>query len=264
MRSSLRSTRTPASEAVSTYRIRALALRKTKLGESDLIVTFLAEDGCQVRAVAKGARKTTSKFGSRLEPFTVVDLMLARGRTLEIVTEAEAFVRHDAIRGDYDRLRAASVVADFLDKVSVECQADSQLFPLSAAALDALDTASVEALPALVAAFLVKGMAMHGYRPQFGCCVECGCALTRTETSFSLAAGGMACAGCAGRDPSEARVSPDVANVLAALLRSRFGEVPDLALPVPLVRETLGLLRAFVNHHVPARMKALDAYVREA
>jgi hypothetical protein len=74
----------------------------------------------------------------------------------------------------------------------------------------------------------------------------------------------LACAGCAGRDPSEARVSPDVANVLAALLRSRFGEVPDLALPVPLVRETLGLLRAFVNHHVPARMKALDAYVREA
>jgi DNA repair protein RecO (recombination protein O) len=249
---------------VSTYRIRALALRKTKLGESDLIVTFLAEDGCQVRAVAKGARKTTSKFGSRLEPFTVVDVMLARGRTLEIVTEAEAVARHDGLRADYDRLRAASVVADFLDKASVECQADSQLFPLSAAALDALEIGDVRELPALVAAFLVKGMAMLGYRPQFAACIECGCALTREETSFSLATGGMACARCAGSDPSEVRVSPDVATVLAALLRSRFADVSGLGVPPTLVRETLGVLRAFATHHVPARMKALDAYVREA
>jgi len=249
---------------VSTYRLRALALRKTKLGESDLIVTFLAEDGCQVRAVAKGARKTTSKFGSRLEPFTVVDLMLARGRTLEIVTEAEAVARHDGLRADYDRLRAASVVADFLDKASVECQADSQLFPLSAAALDALEIADADELPALVAAFLVKGMAMLGYRPQFAACIECGCALSRDETSFSLATGGMACARCAGSDPSEVRVSPDVATALAALLRSRFVEVTELSVPRPLVRETLGVLRSFATHHVPVRMKALDAYVREA
>ncbi|HZL05697.1 MAG TPA: DNA repair protein RecO C-terminal domain-containing protein, partial [Coriobacteriia bacterium] len=135
---------------------------------------------------------------------------------------------------------------------------------LSAAVLDALETGDAEELPALVAAFLVKGMAMLGYRPQFGACIECGRALDRTETSFSLATGGMACARCAGSDASEVRVSRDVANVLAALLRSRFAEIGSLGVPTPLVRETLGLLRAFVTHHVPARMKALDAYVREA
>lgn len=249
---------------MSTYRLRALALRKTKLGESDLIVTLLAEDGCQVRAVAKGARKTTSRFGSRLEPFTVVDLLLAHGRTLEIVTEAEAAVRHDGLRADYDRLRAAAVLADFLDKASVECQADSQLFPLATAALDALEMADVSTLPALVAAFMVKGMAMQGYRPQFSSCVTCGGTLAQRETAFSLDEGGMACEHCAPSHTGAIHVAPDVPLALAALLRTRFSEVPELALPLPLVHECLTVLRAFTAQHVPARMKALDAYVAHA
>ena len=246
-----------------TYRARALALKKTKLGEADLIVTFLAEDGCQLRAVAKGARKTKSRFGARVEPFSVVDLMLARGRSLDIVTEAECVTSHDGLRGDLDRTSAASVVVDFLDKVSVECQTEERLFALSTTTLDAMEHASVEALRALVVAFLVKGMAMHGYRPQLSSCACCAGAVAAASSGsirFSLSSGGVVCAACAGTDPSALRTANDMPAVLTALLGAKMVDVETLGIPEASLRDALALMRAFVGYHVPARMKALDMY----
>lgn len=137
-------------------------------------MTFLAEDGCQVRAVAKGARKPGSRLGGRVEPFVVADLLVHEGRSLDTISDVEIASAHAGIRADYDRTTAASVVADFLDKISVECQTEDRLFGLACATLDAMETAETAALPALVVAFLLKGIAMHGYRPQFGVCASCG------------------------------------------------------------------------------------------
>lgn len=245
---------------MASYRARALSLKKTRLGEADLIVTLLAEDGRQLRAVAKGARKTTSRFGARLEPFTVVDLLLAEGRTLDVVTEAQTVRRHDALLADLDRLEAASVVVDFADKVSVECQGEARLFALATTALDVLETAPCAVLPALVAAFLVKGMAMLGYRPTLSVCASCGESLPAAGLArFSPPAGGAVCAACAGA-LAATRVSVATLAALAALLRARLAEVEALGLPTPVVAECLTLLRDFVAFHVPARMKALELY----
>lgn len=246
-----------------TYRVRALALRKTKLGESDLIVTLLAADGCQIRAVAKGARKTKSRFGARLEPFSVADLMLSPGRSLEIVTEAETVTSHDALRSDYDRLRAASVIVDFLDKVSVECQAEERLFALATATLDAIEIAAIGDLRSLVATFLVKGMAMQGYRPQLAACACCAAATDREDVRFSLAAGGVVCPACAGADLSVVPVAADVPVVIDALLRTKLADIAALGVPEAAMNDTFRLVKTFVSYHLPARMKALDAYMRE-
>ncbi|MHB1340425.1 MAG: DNA repair protein RecO [Coriobacteriia bacterium] len=245
-----------------TYRVRALSLRKTKLGESDLIVTFLAEDGCQIRAVAKGVRKTTSRFGARLEPFSVADIMLAHGRTLEIVTEAETVASHDALRGDFDAVRAAAVVVDFLEKVSVECQTEDRIFALGTTTLDVIEASEPEDHAGIVTAFLAKGMAMHGYRPGLSVCVTCA-GEAGERPSFSLASGGVVCGSCIGNDTSVIAVSPGVPEVLGALLMAKLSDVRALEIPRPLLREALLLLKAFVSYHVPARLKALDAYVRE-
>ncbi len=245
------------------YRVRALALRKTKLGESDLIVTLLAADGCQIRAVAKGARKTKSRFGARLEPFSVADLMLSPGRSLEIITEAETVTSHNALRSDYDRLRAASVIADFLDKVSVECQTESRLFELATTTLDVIEIAEISDLRALVVAFLVKGMAMQGYRPQLAACACCASATDPGDVRFSLAAGGVVCPACAGADTSVVPVAADVPVAIDALMRARLADVAALTIPEALVSDTFRLVRTFVTYHLPARMKALEAYARE-
>ncbi|HET6498620.1 MAG TPA: recombination protein O N-terminal domain-containing protein, partial [Coriobacteriia bacterium] len=85
------------------YRIRALVLRKTRLGEADIILTLLAGEGTIVRAVAKGMRKPTSRFAGRLEPGSVVDLLLAPGRTLEVVSDVRSVDLHPGLRDEYER-----------------------------------------------------------------------------------------------------------------------------------------------------------------
>jgi DNA repair protein RecO (recombination protein O) len=247
---------------VPTYPVRALVLRKTKLGEADLILTLLAADGRQVRAVAKGARKTRSKLGARVEPFTVLDLLLATGRNLEIVSEAETVASHDPIRADYDRTAAASVVADVLDKVSQEGQAEPRVFDMALATLDAMEAAPVGAMRGLVLAFLVKSLAMQGYRPTLDACVECGAEVSAAAL-FSPRTGGVLCEQCAGADPDAMRISPDARAVLRALLRAKMAEVPGLAIPPGIEAEVMRLVIPFVAYHVPARLKALEMFLRE-
>lgn len=244
------------------HHVRALSLKKTKLGETDLIVTFLAADGCQIRAVAKGARKPGSRFGGRVEPFTVADMLLHTGRTLETITDAEIVTSHAALREDYDRSRTASVVADFLDKVSVECQTEDRLFGLACATLDAMDTAEDDTLLALLTAFLLKGMAMHGYRPQFDACVECG-APAAGETRFALELGGLYCEGCGASGPDVVHLSPDARTALRLMMTSTMAEVAGLDIPREVLSEAFGVMRAFVVYHVPARLKALAMYAAE-
>ncbi|MBN1192389.1 MAG: DNA repair protein RecO [Coriobacteriia bacterium] len=243
------------------HHTRAISLRRTKLGETDLIVTFLAEDGSQVRAVAKGARKPGSRFCGRVEPYTVVDMLLHTGRTLETVSDAQIVSSHCALREDYDRSQAASVVADFLDKVSVECQPEERLFDLTCATLDAMDVARGDALLALVVAFLLKGMAMHGYRPQFGACASCGG--IAGAGAFSLELGGPLCEACRTPGSDVAYATDEALAALRQLMAARMSDVGGLGISRPVLGDSLGLVRSFVVYHVPARLKALAMYASE-
>jgi DNA repair protein RecO (recombination protein O) len=241
---------------VPAYPLRALVLRKTKLGEADLILTLLAADGSQVRAVAKGARKPKSRFGARVEPYTVLDMLLHTGRSLEVIAEAQTVRSHDGLRADFDRTMHAAVVVDLLDKASVEGQTDERLFGLALATLDALEEAPLDELLVVTDAFLIKAMAMMGYRPQLLQCVDCG-----AEASgglFSLEQGGILCEGCADLRPAVLPLSPQVRNALSALLSAKMADVASFGIPLVLARECFTLLRAFVGFHVPARLKALE------
>lgn len=241
------------------YPIRALVLRSHKLGESDRILHLLAADGSQVRAVAKGVRKTASKFGGRLEPYSEVDLLLHTGRSLDIIVEERAVTAHGALRDDVDRSTAAGVVADVVDKMSVEVQGEPRLFGLASATLSAMEVVAPASLPTVVVAFLVKAVSMHGTRPQLNSCV--GCAAEASEcSSFSTNAGGILCPACSGEDPSAVRFSSASRAWLAMLLGAKMTEVEALDVPSEAVRECFALLHTFLRHHIPARLKALDFY----
>jgi DNA repair protein RecO (recombination protein O) len=241
------------------YPARALVLRKTKLGETDAILTLLASDGHQVRAVAKGLRKPGGRFGARLEPFAVVDLLLHTGRSLDVITEAQTVATHASLREDLDRSSAASVVADLLDKISVEGQPEPHLFALSTTTLDVMATAPVDALPALVIAFLVKAMAMHGYRPQLESCACCAQEAGESR-EFSVSGGGALCQECGELDGATVRFGPEGRAWLERLLQARMAEIPGLQMPEPAVRDCFELVRAFVAYHIPSRLRALDFY----
>lgn len=241
------------------YPLTALVLRKTKLGETDVILTLLADDGRQVRAVAKGLRKPGSRFGGRLEPFSVVDLLLHTGRSLEVVTEARTVAPHAALREDLDRSAAAAVVADLLDKISVEGQAEPRLFALSTTSLSVMESAQVEALPALVVAFLVKALAMHGYRPELEVCATCACDASGSA-SFSAVSGGVLCPVCGELDSGALAVPCEAREWMLALMRSTMAQVAGMEMPSAAVWDCFTMVRAFVAYHVHARLKALDFY----
>lgn len=244
-----------------TYRVRALVLRKTKLGETDTIVTLLAQDGRQVRAVAKGLRRPGGRFGARLEPYAEVELMLHAGRMLDVVTEAVSIAPHAALREDYDRAAAAAVVADVLDKISLEGQTEELLFALSTTTFDVMATAPLPALPALVVAFLIKALAMHGYRPEIDVCALCG-APAEGSALISPAAGGVLCAQHGLTEPGSLRFSPEGRAWLSCLLGARMAEVPGLDVPPAAVADCFRIMRAFVAYHVPAKLRALDFYAQ--
>jgi DNA repair protein RecO (recombination protein O) len=244
---------------MASYSAQALVLRKTKLGETDTILTLLAADGGQVRAVAKGLRKPGGRFGGRLEPYAVVDLLLHTGRSLEVISEAVTVASHTRLREDFDRAAAAAVVADVLDKISVEGQTEARLFGLATTTLDVMESAALEALPALVIAFLGKAMAMHGYRPQLDACSCCSAQLGESRL-FSTASGGAVCDVCGAADASAVRFGPEGRAWLERLLQARMVEVPDLGMPPAAVADCFALMRAFVAYHMPARLRALDFY----
>ena len=243
-----------------TYPMRALVLRKTKLGETDTILTLLAADGGLVRAVAKGLRKPGGRFGARLEPYAVCDLLLNTGRSLEIITEAQTVASHSGLREDLDRSAAASVVADLLDKIACEGQAEPRLFALATTSLGVMETAPVDALPALVIAFLMKAMAMHGCRPQLESCACCDGELPETSDVFLVSSGGAVCPACGARDGSTIRFGSEGRAWLMALLGAKMADVAGMEMPPAAVADCFALVRAFIGYHVPARLRALDYY----
>ena len=245
------------------YPLRAVVLRKTKLGETDLILTLLAADGRQVRAVAKGARRPKSHLGARVEPFSVLDLLLHTGRNLEIIAEAETFATHDALRADYDRTMAASVVADLLDKGSVEGQSEPQIFDMALVTLDVMETAPVAKLELVVLAFLLKALAMHGYRPSLDRCAACG-AEPVGAIAFSVESGGVLCGSCCGGSGGTQPMTCGARDALRALLRSRMADVPEMELPPGTQDEVRRIVRAYTGYHVPARLRALDFFMAQS
>lgn len=170
------------------YRARGVVLRTHKLGEADRIVSLITEDHGKVRAVAKGARKTTSKFAARLEPTSHVDIQCYQGRTLDGITQAERVEVFRAIRGDLDLLQGAAMMLEVIDQVAQEGQNDPGHYRMLTGALRTLDAT---ANPVVVPAFFAKLLAHEGVRPVTDRCVVCDA--TGDLVAFDLVAGGALC-----------------------------------------------------------------------
>ncbi|MDO9494943.1 MAG: DNA repair protein RecO [Nocardioides sp.] len=235
------------------YRDEAIVLRTHKLGEADRIITLLTRHHGRVRAVAKGVRRTTSKFGSRLEPFTHVDLQLAEGRNLDIVTQAETKSAFSAGLGaDYERYTAGTAMLETAERlVSEEKQPSLQQFLLLVGGLRAM--AAGEHRPGQVLdSYLLRSLSVAGYAPSFDACAHCG--IEGPHRWFNPSMGGMLCTTC--RLPGSASPSPQVIAVLGALLAGDW-PVVEAADPRQL-REASGLVTAFLHWHLERGLRSLE------
>ena len=235
------------------YRDEAVVLRTQKLGEADRIITLLTRDTGRVRAVARGVRRTTSRFGSRLEPFTYVDLQLAEGRTLDVITQAETLAPYGSKLGsDYERYTAGTVMLETAERLVVEDKEPAlQQFLLLVGALRTM--ASGERSPsAVLDSFLLRSLSVAGYAPSFDGCARCG--LEGPHRAFSPAAGGMLCSTC--RVPGSASPAPETVILLGALLSGDW-EVVEASEPRHR-KEATGLVSAYLAWHLERGLKSLS------
>jgi DNA repair protein RecO (recombination protein O) len=238
---------------VGLYRDEAVVLRTQKLGEADRIITLLTRDTGRVRAVAKGVRRTTSRFGSRLEPFTYVDLQLAEGRSLDVITQAETLAAYGSrIGSDYERYTAGTVMLETAERLVVEDKEPAlQQFLLLIGALRTMS--SEERSPsAVLDSFLLRSLSVAGYAPSFESCARCGA--EGPHRSFSPAAGGMLCSVC--RVPGSASPAPETVVLLGALLAGEWAVVES---GEPRHRkEATGLVAAYLAWHLERGLKSIS------
>ncbi len=228
-------------------------LRTHKLGEADRIVTLLTRHHGRVRAVAKGVRRTTSKFGARLEPFTHVDLQLAEGRNLDVITQAETRDAFSSGLGlDYERYTSGTVMLETAERlVSEEREPSLQQFVLLVAALRAM--ASGERRPGLVLdSYLLRALAVAGYAPSFDSCAHCGREGPHRWVNPSM--GGVLCSTC--RLPGSASPAAETIGVLGALLTGDWAVVD--AAESRHHKEATGLVTAFVTWHLERSLRSME------
>jgi DNA repair protein RecO (recombination protein O) len=232
------------------YRDEVVVLRSIKLGEADRIVTLYGRDHGKIRAVAKGVRKTKSRFGGRLEPFTRLAVMLYRGKgDLDTITSADVAEANAGLRREYASLAAAAALAELVERITPDRERSLQTYSLLTSGLRAL--AELRA-PSIVPAFLLKLLSVSGYHPQLRACAGCG--NSRLLGGFSSSLGGAVCEDCWSEDQAAVGLGPERIGLMARLLMDDFG--------VPAgdeeVRDVIHVLRSYAEYHLERPLRSFE------
>ncbi len=233
---------------MSLYRDTAIVLRTHKLGEADRVVVLFTRQHGKVRGVAKGVRRTTSKFGSRLEPGSHVQVQLHEGRgELDIVTQAETVVPYHRTREDLSRLSRASSLLEAVEQATQDREPTPRLFDMLAGGLGVIEDRNP---PMVSAAFYLKLLALEGLAPELDHCVECH--EDGGPLYWAVEAGGVRCRSCGGgRSVSDAALA-----VSRAVLNGGLNAVLDLPEDA-VTHEVEGLATTSLEAHVERRLKSL-------
>jgi DNA repair protein RecO (recombination protein O) len=235
---------------MSLYRDTGVVLRTYKLGEADRIVVILTANHGKVRAVAKGVRKTKSRFGSRLEPMSHVSLLLYEGRDLDIVSQAESIDHFRTLRDDLDGLTRAMSLLEAVDQLAQDRHPSPRLYQMLVGALRTL-AAGPSAL--LVPAFYLKLLAAEGLGPQLDVCVRCES--SGPLVAFDLDEGGTLCRACRRGVPLSDEALQLLRRVLGGDLVSVLGEAAS-----PATHEVEVLATKSMEHHLERRLRALGVW----
>ncbi|HEX2851387.1 MAG TPA: DNA repair protein RecO [Acidimicrobiales bacterium] len=234
---------------MSLYRETGVVLRTIRLGEADRIVTFLTEGRGKVRAVAKGVRKTKSRFGGRLEPISHVSLQLYEGRDLDTVTQADTLDAFRVIREDLDRVGKATALLEVCDQVAQEHEPNPPLYRMLVAALRTL---AARSSPLLVAGFYLKVLAQEGLQPVLDGCVACGAG--DDLVAFDIGEGGALCRSCRRGLPVSAGALALMRLVLGGGLNQALAEPAS-----PLTAEVDALVTRAMEQHLERRLRTASA-----
>ena len=241
------------------YTTEAVVLRSFRLGEADRVLHLYTLQRGRVGAVAKGVRKTKSRFGARLEPLSHVELLLHQGSgELQTVTGVELISSHRAAREQPYRLNVGLVAAEAMLRLFPEQEANERAFRALARFLELLD--ELEPGPGrpqadpLVLSFQLKLLWLSGYLPHLTSCAECGA--EAGLVGYSPRAGGAVCGNCRA---DAIALSPAGLSGIEALLRTPLADASAAGLSARAAREALSVIASSYEYHGGFRLKTLSA-----
>ena len=245
--------------AARTWKTEAVVLRSIRYGEADRVLHLFTLERGRVGAIAKGARKTKSRFGARLEPFSHVELLLHEGRgELHTVTAADLVRPHDATRVEAYRMAVGHIGLEAMLRLFIEGDENRRAFYALTRFLDILDGVETRELPAqpaldpLVLSFQLKLLWLAGYLPHLAGCAACGD--DGALVGFSAQAGGSVCASCEG---GSVPVSADGFNGMRSLIERPLAEAPAADVGGRGLRDTLRVIESSYEFHGGFRLRTL-------
>lgn len=240
-----------------TYRATGLTLRRSPLREADLLTVMYTREYGKLELLARGAQRLTSKLMGHLEPLTLVRVSLARGRSMDQITEAEVINGFPAAKHGYENAARGLYVAELVDGFSALSAANEELFSLAVQTLDVLGAAPDPDLA--LRYFDLQLLRLSGFMPELYHCVECGEDLEPEQHRYAAGAGGTLCVDCG---PTEVVVRPlslGALKLLRLLHRTRsVGELPQLAISPSLEREVRETLSVTLQYWLDRRVKSQE------
>jgi len=238
------------------YSTEAVVLRKIDLGEADSLVTLYTPHLGKIRAVARGVRRSRSKLGGHVEWLVHAQMLLARSKGLDIISQSQAINSFVPLRDNLWRSSSALYVAELVDRLTPEGEEDYPLFKLLADTLQWLCRAHHTDL-------VLRRFEMHlfgrlGYEPELYHCVACHSAIEPGEHYFTPDGGGVLCSGCGGQALMVDRLSLDALKVLRFLQRSGYAEVDRLRLSADLSANIKLIMRRYVRYLLERELKSAD------
>jgi DNA repair protein RecO (recombination protein O) len=260
------------------YRTDAVVLRRHDLGEADRVLTLYSPRVGKFRAVAKGVRRPKSRLGGHVELFTHVNVLVAQGRNLDIVTQAETVRPYPRIRDDLWKAAYACYAAELVDRFTEERLDNPAVFDLLLELLAYLDTLQVEpeggavrearepvgasaaagAVELAARNFELRLLGHLGYAPELFHCVQCARRLVPSQNRFSAADGGVLCADCGEDHPGARAVSVTAIKAMRLMGQEPFGVFQRLRLAPDVALEVEGALRAHINYLLERQLRTSE------
>jgi len=236
-----------------TFKTKGIILKRTNLGEADRILTIFTEKQGKIKAIAKGIRKTLSRLAGHLEPFCLVNLQIAEGRNLDIVTEAETIKCFIKLRGNLRATHQAYYLAEIIEKMTAEGEKHLAIFDLLEQVLEHLDNGKNKLL---LSYFEINFLAESGFAPELYKCISCGRKLQPDENYFSFRQGGIVCARCFKANFDAKKITARAVKILRLFLKQRISVIQKIQTDKKLVQEIEEIASTYIEHIAQKEFKS--------
>lgn len=238
------------------YRTQAIVLSHKNFGEADRILRLFTYDKGKITAIAKGVLKIRSRKAGHLEPFTLVNLLLAKGRDMDIITQAETVDGFLGLREDLRRVAYANYIVEVLDRFTYEEGPNVGIFRLLASTLSRLE--SQQNLETVIHIYEIRLLDLLGFRPQLFECVDCGKPVSAEDQYFSPLVGGVVCPRCGRARPEAWPIRMDVLRYFRHLQRSGWDKVQELIIPGEIEKGLADLLERYLTYLLERKLNTPD------